>query len=161
MKIFYALFSSLAATVGFRASAFASPLPRFHHESTSPVLISQNIPIASFAVPASPTVVVPAAQTIVNQAAVMPASTYAVSGLQASGVVRVNNQANFEQAINAFGVAGELTMIAFGLWLIVRGVSMAKTSNIVCGVMSIAVGLSLPGCLSWLIAIGRDANLCG
>jgi len=91
-------------------------------------------------------------------------ATY-VTGLNTAGTVRVNNLANLEALLNIMANGLEILSIAWGGPTMILGFMhmAAGTQNsmkrILFGVMGITGGLATPGCINWLVASARDANL--
>jgi hypothetical protein len=97
----------------------------------------------------------------------------AIMGINTSGTVRVNNLANLEALLNIVANCVEVLAILLGLSHIIcamcgrsldeRCLGMRyKTGPVgrfVFGFMIIMSGLCVPGCIDWLVASARDANL--
>jgi hypothetical protein len=95
-----------------------------------------------------------------------------VQGINTAGSVRVNNLANLEALINIIANGLELVLVLWGAATAVSGVLGRSTLTlipgcrtrvgpkvqIVVGLLIACIGLSLPGCLNWLLASARDAN---
>ena len=91
-------------------------------------------------------------------------ATY-VTGVNTAGTVRVNNLANLEALLNIIangleilGIAwGGPTMI-FGFMHMAAGTQQAM-KKVLFGAAGVTGGLATPGCINWLVASARDANL--
>jgi hypothetical protein len=91
-----------------------------------------------------------------------------IQGINTAGTVRVNNLANLEALLNIFANMGELLGIGLGIFNVVMGVlgktmifpfNFSPKGRIVYGICIAVLGLMLPGCLNWMVASARDANL--
>lgn len=96
-----------------------------------------------------------------------------IMGINTAGTVRVNNLANLEALLNIVANGIELVGVLFGLSHIIcalcrrpldqrifgMGFSTGPVGRFVFGFMVILGGLAVPGCINWLIASARDANL--
>jgi hypothetical protein len=91
-----------------------------------------------------------------------------IYGVNTAGTVRVNNLANLEALLNIMGNLGALLGIVLGGTLLVSAflqmkmefpVRMSNNARIVVGTCILAGAFTLPGCINWLIASARDANL--
>ncbi len=163
MKISLSMFSAFAASLGMHAAAIASPARGLTDATAAPVLVSQVVPYSAAPVAvAQPPLVQASASALAHGPSMLPSlPSTGFAPASAVATVRVNNLSGLDTAVAIAGPIGEVAFIGVGILLITRGVRMAKTSSIVWGVMSIALGTSLPGCLSWLLSTARDANLCG
>jgi hypothetical protein len=99
-------------------------------------------------------------------------ATY-ISGVNTAGTVRVNNLANLEALFNIIAnlieVAGGLTGIVIVLHTLVSQapitrllgieVNLGRGQRIALGLGLILFALFVPGCMNWLVASARDANL--
>jgi hypothetical protein len=97
-------------------------------------------------------------------------ATY-VTGVNTAGTVRVNNLANLEALLNIlcngfelFGLIGGIALMARALMvsadsLRILGAKLTKTQAVCIAVLMIAVALSVPGFVNWMVASARDANL--
>ena len=91
-------------------------------------------------------------------------ATY-ITGVNTAGTVRVNNLANLEALLNIIangleilGIAwGGPTMI-FGFMHMAAGTQQAM-KKVLFGAAGVTGGLATPGCINWLVASARDANL--
>ena len=91
-----------------------------------------------------------------------------IQGINTAGTVRVNNLANLEALLNIFANGGEIIGLALGIANVVLGLmgkgmempfKLQKGGRIVFGVALLLFGLALPGCINWMVASARDANL--
>jgi hypothetical protein len=88
-----------------------------------------------------------------------------ITGVNTAGTVRVNNLANLEALLNIIangleilGIAwGGPTMI-FGFMHMAAGTQQAM-KKVLFGAAGVTGGLATPGCINWLVASARDANL--
>lgn len=93
-----------------------------------------------------------------------PDATY-VTGLNTSGTVRVNNLANLEALLNIIANGMEILGIAWGGPTMIMGfMHMAagtqdSMKRVLFGAAGVTGGLATPGCINWLVASARDANL--
>jgi hypothetical protein len=93
-----------------------------------------------------------------------PDATY-VTGLNTSGTVRVNNLANLEALLNIIANGMEILGIAWGGPTMIMGfMHMAAGTQdamkrVLFGAAGVTGGLATPGCINWLVASARDANL--
>ncbi len=91
-------------------------------------------------------------------------ATY-VTGLNTSGTVRVNNLANLEALLNIIANGMEILGIAWGGPTMIMGfMHMAAGTQdamkrVLFGAAGVTGGLATPGCINWLVASARDANL--
>ena len=94
-------------------------------------------------------------------------ATY-VTGLNTAGTVRVNNLANLEALLNLIANGSEIGALIAGLGFAISGFMTAADGKrdkgkmarrLAIGVAIIVVGMSIPGCINWLVASARDANL--
>ncbi len=91
-------------------------------------------------------------------------ATY-ITGVNTAGTVRVNNLANLEALLNIIANGMEILGIAwggptmiFGFMKMAAGVQDAMKS-VIFGMGGVTGGLATPGCINWLVASARDANL--
>jgi len=91
-------------------------------------------------------------------------ATY-VTGLNTAGTVRVNNLANLEALLNIIANGMEILGIAWGGPTMCMGfMHMAAGTQdamkrVLFGAAGVTGGLATPGCINWLVASARDANL--
>jgi hypothetical protein len=91
-------------------------------------------------------------------------ATY-VTGLNTAGTVRVNNLANIEALLNIIANGMEIIGIAWGGPTMIMGfMHMAAGTQdamkrVLFGGAGVTGGLATPGCINWLVASARDANL--
>jgi len=91
-------------------------------------------------------------------------ATY-VTGLNTAGTVRVNNLANLEALLNIIANGMEILGIAWGGPTMINGfMHMAAGTQdamkrVLFGAAGVTGGLATPGCINWLVASARDANL--
>jgi hypothetical protein len=91
-------------------------------------------------------------------------ATY-VTGLNTAGTVRVNNLANLEALLNIIANGMEILGIAWGGPTMIMGfMHMAAGTQdamkrVLFGASGVTGGLATPGCINWLVASARDANL--
>jgi len=91
-------------------------------------------------------------------------ATY-VTGLNTAGTVRVNNLANLEALLNIIANGMEILGIAWGGPTMIMGfMHMAAGTQdamkrVLFGAAGVTRGLATPGCINWLVASARDANL--
>jgi hypothetical protein len=93
-------------------------------------------------------------------------ATY-VTGVNTAGTVRVNNLANLEALLNIIANGMEILGIAWGGPCMITGfMHMAVSPNeqgslhsVLFGAAGVVGGLATPGCVNWLVASARDANL--
>ncbi len=91
-------------------------------------------------------------------------ATY-VTGVNTAGTVRVNNLANLEALLNIIANGLEILGIAWGGPTMIMGFMYmaAGTQNamqkVLFGAAGVTGGLATPGCINWLVASARDANL--
>jgi hypothetical protein len=91
-------------------------------------------------------------------------ATY-VTGLNTAGTVRVNNLANLEALMNIIANGMEILGIAWGGPTMIMGfMHMAAGTQdamrkVLHGAAGVTGGLATPGCINWLVASARDANL--
>ena len=89
----------------------------------------------------------------------------AVMGVNTAGTVRVNNLANLEALLNIIANGMEILGIAWGGPTMIMGfMHMAAGSQdamkkVLFGAAGVTGGLATPGCINWLVASARDANL--
>jgi len=95
-----------------------------------------------------------------------------VTGVNTAGTVRINNLANIEALLNILANLGELAGILAGSIIAISGMAgwgmvgkkfrqlnVTPAAQITIGLLLIVGGLALPGCINWLVASARDANL--
>ena len=88
-----------------------------------------------------------------------------VMGVNTAGTVRVNNLANLEALLNIIANGMEILGIAWGGPTMIMGfMHMAAGTNdamkkVLFGAAGVTGGLATPGCINWLVASARDANL--
>ncbi len=88
-----------------------------------------------------------------------------VMGVNTAGTVRVNNLANLEALLNIIANGMEILGIAWGGPTMIMGfMHMAAGSHeamkrVLFGAAGVTGGLATPGCINWLVASARDANL--
>ncbi|MBX9688359.1 MAG: hypothetical protein K2X27_16740 [Candidatus Obscuribacterales bacterium] len=88
-----------------------------------------------------------------------------IYGLNTAGTVRVNNLANLEALLNIIANGMEILGIAWGGPTMIMGfMHMAAGSQdamkrVLWGCGGVTGGLATPGCINWLVASARDANL--
>jgi len=91
-------------------------------------------------------------------------ATY-VMGVNTAGTVRVNNLANLEALLNIIANGMEILGIAWGGPTMIMGfMHMAAGTQdamkrVLFGAAGVTGGLATPGCINWLVASARDANL--
>ena len=91
-------------------------------------------------------------------------ATY-VTGVNTAGTVRVNNLANLEALLNIIANGMEILGIAWGGPTMIMGfMHMAagtqdSMKRVLFGAAGVTGGLATPGCINWLVASARDANL--
>ena len=91
-------------------------------------------------------------------------ATY-VTGVNTAGTVRVNNLANLEALLNIIANGLEILGIAWGGPTMILGfMHMAAGTQdamkrVLFGAAGVTGGLATPGCINWLVASARDANL--
>jgi hypothetical protein len=91
-------------------------------------------------------------------------ATY-VTGVNTAGTVRVNNLANLEALLNIIANGLEILGIAWGGPTMIMGfMHMAAGTQdamkrVLFGAAGVTGGLATPGCINWLVASARDANL--
>jgi hypothetical protein len=91
-------------------------------------------------------------------------ATY-VTGVNTAGTVRVNNLANLEALLNIIANGLEILGIAWGGPTMIMGfMRMAAGTQdamkkVLFGAAGVTGGLATPGCINWLVASARDANL--
>ncbi|HEY9713128.1 MAG TPA: hypothetical protein V6C72_06640, partial [Chroococcales cyanobacterium] len=115
-------------------------------------------------------------QTVGNNAPTLQASTNGtigpqgqdatyVTGVNTAGTVRVNNLANLEALLNIIANGMEILGIAWGGPTMIMGfMHMAAGTQdamkrVMFGAAGVTGGLATPGCINWLVASARDANL--
>lgn len=88
-----------------------------------------------------------------------------VMGVNTAGTVRVNNLANLEALLNILANGMEILGIAWGGPTMIFGfMKMAAGTQdagkkVIMGAGGTVGGLATPGCINWLVASCRDANL--
>ena len=88
-----------------------------------------------------------------------------ITGLNTAGTVRVNNLANLEALLNIIANGMEILAIAWGGPTMIMGFMYMDASadnalqRVLKGAMGVVGGLATPGCINWLVASARDANL--
>jgi hypothetical protein len=88
-----------------------------------------------------------------------------IQGVNTGGTVRVNNLANLEALLNIIANGLEILGIAWGGPTMIMGfMHMAAGSydamkRVLWGAAGVTGGLATPGCINWLVASARDANL--
>jgi hypothetical protein len=91
-------------------------------------------------------------------------ATY-ITGVNTAGTVRVNNLANLEALLNIIANGMEILGIAWGGPTMIMGfMRMAAGTQdamkkVLFGAAGVTGGLATPGCINWLVASARDANL--
>ena len=88
-----------------------------------------------------------------------------IQGVNTAGTVRVNNLANLEALLNIIANGMEILGIAWGGPTMIMGfMHMAAGTQdamkrVLFGAAGVTGGLATPGCINWLVASARDANL--
>ena len=88
-----------------------------------------------------------------------------IMGVNTAGTVRVNNLANLEALLNIIANGMEILGIAWGGPTMIMGfMHMAAGTQdamkrVLWGGAGVTGGLATPGCINWLVASARDANL--
>lgn len=88
-----------------------------------------------------------------------------IQGVNTAGTVRVNNLANLEALLNIIANGMEILGIAWGGPTMIMGfMRMAAGTQdamkrVLWGAAGVTGGLATPGCINWLVASARDANL--
>ena len=88
-----------------------------------------------------------------------------IMGVNTAGTVRVNNLANLEALLNIIANGMEILGIAWGGPTMIMGfMHMAAGTQdamkkVLFGAAGVTGGLATPGCINWLVASARDANL--
>lgn len=87
-----------------------------------------------------------------------------IQGVNTAGTVRLNNLANLEALLNVIANGFEVVGLCWGgttLFTTIFGAFSAEDAcrRILFGCSSILAGLVSPGCINWLVASSRDANL--
>lgn len=88
-----------------------------------------------------------------------------IMGVNTAGTVRVNNLANLEALLNIIANGMEILGIAWGGPTMIMGfMHMAAGTQdamkrVLWGMGGVTGGLATPGCINWLVASARDANL--
>jgi hypothetical protein len=91
-------------------------------------------------------------------------ATY-VTGVNTAGTVRVNNLANLEALLNIIANGLEILGIAWGGPTMILGFmymaagTQDAMKKVMFGAAGVTGGLATPGCINWLVASARDANL--
>ncbi|MBX9721255.1 MAG: hypothetical protein K2X81_07665 [Candidatus Obscuribacterales bacterium] len=88
-----------------------------------------------------------------------------IMGINTAATVRVNNLANLEALLNIIANGMEILGIAWGGPTMIMGfMHMAAGTQdamkrVLWGCGGVTGGLATPGCINWLVASARDANL--
>lgn len=86
-----------------------------------------------------------------------------VCGVNTAGTVRVNNLANLEALLNILANVCEIGFLVAGIAIAGSGLTPsgrnALGTRIAIGIALAVIGLGMPGCVNWLVASARDANL--
>jgi hypothetical protein len=88
-----------------------------------------------------------------------------ITGVNTAGTVRVNNLANLEALLNIIANGMEILGVAWGGATMIMGFMRLGTRadgairRVLLGALGVAGGLCTPGCINWLVASARDANL--
>ncbi|MBY0547672.1 MAG: hypothetical protein K2W95_10285 [Candidatus Obscuribacterales bacterium] len=88
-----------------------------------------------------------------------------IQGVNTAGTVRVNNLANLEALCNIIANGMEILGIAWGGPTIIMGFmhmsagTQDAMKRIIWGMSGVTGGMATPGCINWLVASARDANL--
>jgi hypothetical protein len=88
-----------------------------------------------------------------------------VTGVNTAGTVRVNNLANLEALLNIIANGMEILGIAWGGPTMIMGFmhmaagTQQAMKKVLFGAAGVTGGLATPGCINWLVASARDANL--
>jgi hypothetical protein len=88
-----------------------------------------------------------------------------IAGVNTAGTVRVNNLANLEALLNIIANGMEGGGVAWGGPTMIMGfMHMAAGTQdamkrVLWGAAGVTGGLATPGCINWLVASARDANL--
>jgi hypothetical protein len=88
-----------------------------------------------------------------------------IQGVNTAGTVRVNNLANLEALCNIIANGMEILGIAWGGPTVVMGFmhmsagTQDAMKRIIWGLSGVTGGMATPGCINWLVASARDANL--
>ncbi|MFN8660012.1 MAG: hypothetical protein U0105_26990 [Candidatus Obscuribacterales bacterium] len=88
-----------------------------------------------------------------------------IMGVNTAGTVRVNNLANIEALLNIIANGMEILGIAWGGPTMILGFmhmaagSQQAMKKVIWGCGGVTGGLAVPGCINWLVASSRDANL--
>ena len=88
-----------------------------------------------------------------------------VTGVNTAGTVRVNNLANLEALLNIIANGMEILGIAWGGPTMIMGFmhmaagTQQAMKKVLMGAAGVTGGLATPGCINWLVASARDANL--
>lgn len=88
-----------------------------------------------------------------------------IMGVNTAGTVRVNNLANLEALLNIIANGMEILGIAWGGPTIIMGFmhmsagTQDAMKRIIWGMSGVTGGMATPGCINWLVASARDANL--
>ncbi len=91
-------------------------------------------------------------------------ATY-ITGVNTAGTVRVNNLANLEALLNIIANGMEILGIAWGGPTMIMGFmhmaagTQQAMKKVLFGAAGVTGGLATPGCINWLVASARDANL--
>jgi hypothetical protein len=93
------------------------------------------------------------------------ANATVIQGVNTAGTVRVNNLANLEALCNIIANGMEILGIAWGGPTIIMGFmhmsagTQDAMKRIIWGMSGVTGGMATPGCINWLVASARDANL--
>ena len=88
-----------------------------------------------------------------------------IMGVNTAGTVRVNNLANLEALLNIIANGMEILGIAWGGPTMIMGFmhmaagTQPAMKKVLFGAAGVTGGLATPGCINWLVASARDANL--
>ena len=88
-----------------------------------------------------------------------------IMGVNTAGTVRVNNLANLEALLNIIANGMEILGIAWGGPTMIMGFmhmaagTQQAMKKVLFGAAGVTGGLATPGCINWLVASARDANL--
>jgi hypothetical protein len=99
------------------------------------------------------------------------ADARSIMGVNTAGTVRVNNLANLEALLQAFGVAMQFGGLLVGGALLIISLSkpfplvtnasfgISRSALFILGGLTLLAGLAMPGFLNFMVASARDANL--
>lgn len=170
--------TSVAAAFTLVVFGIACPLPSFAQAQVPP-LPDQNFSSGTFGDYASTPEGNTGTQTLMLGEATAPKlqgatngtigpqgsdATY-ITGVNTAGTVRVNNLANMEALLNIIANGMEILGIAWGGPTMIMGfMHMAagtqdSMKKVLFGAAGVTGGLATPGCINWLVASARDANL--